>query len=62
MCETTKEAPQLASKQEPADDLTQAELERGITMLRRLKRGEIEFMFGQNVRGGLYLKEAPVLR
>lgn len=44
--------------QEPDDELTQKELERGIELLRKLKRGEIEYLIGQRLRGGLYLKGA----
>jgi hypothetical protein len=52
----------IAVTTEPADDLTPSELERLIVLGRQLKRGEIAFMFGQKIRGGLYLKAAPELR
>lgn len=55
----TIDAPRVAVVvEEPADDLTADELERGITLLRQLKRGEIEMVFAQKIRGGLYIKAA----
>lgn len=46
---------------EPDDDLTPEELERGIDLLRRLKRGDVALVIAQKVRGSLYIKAAPRL-
>lgn len=54
----TIDAPRVAVVVEPPDELTQKELERGIELLRKLKRGEIEYLIGQRLRGSLYLKGA----
>lgn len=58
----TIDAPRVSvTVEEPADELTQKELERGIELLRALKRGDIALMLGQRIKGGLYLKGAARL-
>lgn len=41
---------------EPPDELTQKELERGIELLRKVKRGEVKMGTAKLVDGALYLE------
>lgn len=53
----TIDAPRVSvTVEEPADELTQAELERGINLLRKVKRGEVKMGTVKVVDGRLYIE------